>query len=94
MRITIDLEGTPVEFSRNSFTGAAKLRVAGVDQPLQNPLNPTTHFSLSLVQRWQCQVNSHVVIVEKQRPRLFAGFRPQTFRILVDDKLVIERHGY
>jgi hypothetical protein len=94
MRITIDLEGKPVEFTRNWFTGSTKLRFAGAEHPLQDPLDPATHFSWALVQRWECRLAQHVVVIEKQRPRLFAGFRPQTFRVLVDGKLVAEQRGF
>ena len=94
MQITIDIAGQSFEFRRNWFTGAASLRVGGAEQTLQSALDPGTHFSLGLIQRWQCQIASHVVIVEKERPRLFAGFRPQTFRILVDGKRVAEQRGY
>jgi len=94
MRIAIEVGGQPVEFQRNWFTGATSLRVAGARQQLQDPLDPSTHFALSLVQRWQCRVAEHAVVIEKQRPRLFAGFRPQTFRILVDGQVVAERSGY
>ena len=94
MEITIDLEGQPLVFRRSSFTGSASLTVGGVDHLLQSGLDPGTHFSFDLVQRWQCQIASHLVVIEKERPRLFAGFRPQTFRILVDGQLVTERRGY
>jgi hypothetical protein len=94
MRITIDIDGQPVEFQRNWFTGSTTLRVAGAEQQLQDPLDPSTHFALRLTQRWQCRVASHAVVIEKQRPRMFAGFRPQTYRILVDGKLVAEQTGY
>jgi hypothetical protein len=94
MQITVDVAGTPVEFTRNWFTGAVRLRVGGASHTLQSSLDPGTHFSFELIQRWHCQVASHAVTIEKQRPRLFAGFRPQTFRILVDGRLVAEQRGY
>ena len=94
MRITIDLDGAPLEFTRNSFTGSTKLRFAGIERRLQDPLDPATHFSLELVQRWECRIAQHVVVIEKQRPRLLAGFRPQTYRVLVDGKLVAEQRGF
>jgi len=94
MRITIEVAGESVEFYRNWFTGSAKLRVAGAERALQDPLDPSTHFSWNLTRRLRCEVASHMVVIEKQRPVLFAGFRPQTFRILVDGKLVAEQRGY
>jgi hypothetical protein len=94
MQITIDLDGQPLVFRRSWFTGTASLQVGGVEHKIQSALDPGTHFSFDLVQRWQCQVASHAVVIEKERPRMFAGFRPQTFRILIDGKLVAEQHGY
>jgi hypothetical protein len=94
MRITVDVNGRLFEFERNWFTGTANFWVAGAKQPLASPLDAGTHFSLELIRRWQCQVASHHVVIEKHRPRWFAGFRPQTFRILVDGALVAERRGY
>ncbi len=94
MRIQIDLDGTPVEFHRNWFTGWTKIRVSGAVHTLQDPMDPSTHFSLKLIRRWQCEVHAHVLTIEKERPRFLAGFRPQTYRILVDGKVVAERRGY
>jgi hypothetical protein len=36
----------------------------------------------------------HKVVLEKQRPLLFAGFRSQVYRVFVDDKLVHEQQGF
>jgi hypothetical protein len=38
-------------------------------------------------------VEDHAVIIEKERPLLLAGLRPQTYRVFVDGKLVLERSG-
>jgi hypothetical protein len=34
------------------------------------------------------------VVIEKDRPSLLAGVRPQTYRIFVDGKLVQEQNGF
>jgi hypothetical protein len=94
MQIAFEVDGKPLVFRRSWFTGSASLRVDGVEHLMQSGLDPGTHFSFELVRRWQCQVASHVVVIEKERPRLFAGFRPQTFRILVDGVLVAEQRGF
>jgi hypothetical protein len=40
------------------------------------------------------EVQNHKVVVEKVKPLFFAGFRPNAFKVLVDDQLVAEERGY
>jgi hypothetical protein len=94
MKLTFDVDGTAVEFARNCFTGRSTLTANGERTVLQSPLNPFTHFSMQPRQRWQCTVNGKAIVIEKQRPVLLAGFRPQTYRIFVDGNLVVERTGF
>jgi hypothetical protein len=94
MRLAFDVGGTAVEFSRNWFTGRSTLTANGECQVLQSSLDPLTHFSVQLQRRWQCTVNGRQIVIEKQRPALLAGFRPQTYRIFVDGNLVVERTGF
>ena len=60
---------------------------------LQSSLNPFTHYSMKLKRQWHFSVEDHAVIIEKERPLLLAGLRPQTYRVFVDGKLVLERSG-
>jgi hypothetical protein len=94
MRIKFDVAGIPVEFHRSWLTGRAMLRIDNSVVSLQNPFDPTTHISLSLTRVWQHQVQGHEVIIEKVRPLLFAGFRPHTYRVLVDGRIVAEQRGF
>ena len=94
MRIAFDVAGTPVEFRRNAFWGSAELRVGGAAIRLQHAADPTTHFELSLTKVWRHRVGDHEVVVEKVRPLLLAGLRPQTYRVKVDGQMVAERVGY
>ena len=52
MQIEFTLDDTVAEFRRNWFMGRAELRIDGKVELLQNPLNPGTHFQLSLTRRW------------------------------------------
>ena len=70
------------------------MSVAGQTFKLQSPWNPATHASLKLTRIWEAAVPNHKVVVEKVRPLLFAGFRPHSYRIFVDDQLVAEKTGY
>jgi hypothetical protein len=84
---------TPVTLSRHWFTGAMLLQSATEKVWVQHPLHPGTHFSFSLVQSWLRHIAGHEVLVERTRPLLFAGFRPQRLRVLVDGVQVAEQEG-
>lgn len=50
-----------------------------------------------LTRSWDFEVGTvekHRIHIDKIRPKLFAGFRPSLFRVLVDDRLVEECVGY
>ena len=82
---------TPVTLSRHWFTGAMLLQSAteslGSIRCIRAPL------SFSLVQSWLRHIAGHEVLVERTRPLLFAGFRPQRLRVLVDGVQVAEQEG-
>jgi len=94
VQFTFHVDGTAVEFSRNWLTGRCTLNTGARDEVLQSSLNPFTHYSIELKRQWHYSVEGHAVIIEKERPRLLAGLRPQTYRVFVDDKLLLERHGF
>jgi hypothetical protein len=94
MEISFEVDGLPIKFSRNWFTGRCTLNIGAGDETVQSPWNPLTHFSFDASRRWQCSVKGHDVVIEKERPWLLAGLRPQTYRILIDGKLVLEKSGF
>ena len=94
MELTFEVDGTSIKFSRNWVTGRCTLNTGTADEILQSSLNPLTHFSLNTTRRWQYSVKGHDVVIEKDRPLLFAGFRPQTYRVFVDGELVQQRSGF
>jgi len=51
-------------------------------------------FDLTAVRRYEFHAASHDVVVEHERPLLFAGFRPHDYRVVVDGKLIHKQHGY
>jgi hypothetical protein len=92
-----DKEKSQLTFSRSSWTGAMRTLVDGRTVARQSPFSPFTHFSLKLKRRFEFvagKTEKHNVILEKDRPFLFAGFRSQIFRVFVDGKLVHEQIGY
>jgi hypothetical protein len=94
LEVTFEVGGTPIKFSRNWFTGRCTLNTGTEDEILQSPWNPFTHFSLKSTTRWQYSVKGHDVVIEKDRPSLFAGVRPQTYRIFIDGQLIQELSGF
>lgn len=86
-----------VYYSRNWFFGGESIVVNGRKIRSNNVLDPRTHFSINLVKRIQFELGTaekNKVIIEKKRPLLFAGFRPHTYRVYANDKLLLEKCGY
>jgi len=94
MRLAFEIDGHTVEYSRNWVTGRAVLNTGTETMVLQSPTNFTTHFDVTLTKEWQCSVQGHAIRIEKKRPLLLAGIRPQTYRVFVDGELVQERKGF
>ena len=77
-----------VVFRFNPFWGDLSITVDG--QPVVRTLRL---FSLRLLATWTFTVGAeerHTVRIEKRRPLLSAGFRPQTVQAFVEDQLVAE----
>jgi hypothetical protein len=50
----------------------------------------------ALTAGWTFEVGhdeKHVVRIEKERPQMLAAFRPHTYRVSIDDKIVKEYVG-
>ena len=94
MDITFRVGDATAAFYRNWFTGRTFMTVADQTFKLQSPWNPATHLSLRLTRVWEVDVPNHKIVIEKVRPLLFAGFRPNAYKILVDGQLVVEGSGY
>jgi len=94
VRIAFSVEGVPCEFRRNPFIGVTRLRCGYNLIELQRLSDPSTHFNLKLLRTWELRLGPHLVHIEKRRPLLFAGYRPNDYRIFVDGQLVADRHGF
>jgi hypothetical protein len=93
MMISFDVAGVPARFRRNAWTGSAELRVADDVVVLQSPLRLSTQFNVHTSVVWRHRAGEHDIVIEKVRPRLFGGFRPNVFTIAVDGKTVAEATG-
>jgi hypothetical protein len=78
-----------VEFSFDRFSGATKIKVDGSMVDSQRAM-----FSSQITKRYEFgvgQAEKHAVTIEKTRKLLLAGFRPSTYRVLVDGQLLLTR---
>lgn len=77
-----------VEFSFNKFWGGLSIKVDGA-----NVVRTVRTASIQLVKRYDFTVGAqeqHQVHIEKHRPLVFAGFRPQPVYAYVDGQLIAQ----
>lgn len=94
MRIRFEVAGTPCEYHRNPFLGGARLRVGPEVMALQGAIDPRTQIGFTLSRAWERSFDGHTIRIEKDRPLLLAGLRPQRYRVLVDGQLVADESGF
>lgn len=88
MEIDFDIDECNAHFVHHPMTGKAELQLSGKVMELQSPYDPSTRFRLSPVRQCRRHIGDHNVMIERRRHILFGAFRPQSYRILVDDRLV------
>jgi hypothetical protein len=93
MVIGFKVGADPAEFEFKQGAGAAELRVGADTIKLQSALNPRSWASAHTTHTWTCQAAGHDVTIVKVRPRWFAGFRPSSYSVSVDETVVAEAHG-
>lgn len=100
MKFTLEIgekEKHQIDYYRNWFWGTERLRADGKLVASRSVVSPSNYVSFPLCRRYEFsvgEVEKHTVVFEKQRSLLFAGVRPQVFRVLVDGKLVFEKRGF
>ena len=94
MNIEFSIGKIPARLHRDPFFGGMKLITSTEQVWLQHPLQLSTHVSLKTERCWERTISGHRIRVEKTRPLLLASVRHQSFRVLVDEKLVAEASGY
>lgn len=95
MHIQIDVgtvEKHCVEFRRDHFFGVTKVVVDG------EVIHKTVIIaSYSLLKTYTIDVGTterHSVRIEHKRPQFMAALRKHTYRVFIDDALVVERRGF
>jgi hypothetical protein len=94
MQIDFSIGNVSAKLVRGWFLGGMKLVTPSKSLWLQHPLLPSTHFSFRRERSWERNVAGHQVRVEKVRPLLVAGVRPQNYRVFVDGEQVANTHGF
>jgi hypothetical protein len=100
MRFTLevgDKEKITVEYYRNWFTGSMQILVDGHRVAHDSPLSASTHMNYTLKSIYEIQMSKpeqHKVTIERVRPLLFGGVRPNRYRVFVDGQLALEQKGY
>lgn len=94
MEFTFDVDGVPVKFARSWLSGSMSVVVDGKEQVLQSALDPSTSVSVTLKRQWKISVKGREVTIEKERPLLMSAFRPHTYRVFIEGKVVLERTGF
>ncbi len=96
MKFTVQIGAKPslLDFYRNPWTGTTRIALDGHVVAGRSALSLLTQFNLEQQRRYEFHADAHDVVVEHERPLLFSGFRPQTYRVLVDGHVVHEEHGY
>jgi hypothetical protein len=93
--LEIKIDGRIVEekqfmlFSPSSFTHK-------IDAPENEKLN-LLGIEILLVEKWNLEVGiyeKHNVRIEKERTKILSGFRPNTYRVFVDDELIEKHKGF
>jgi hypothetical protein len=68
--------------------------------PLDVPADEKLSFGpieVHLIEKWSFEVGiyeKHRVRIERRRAKLFAGLRPHTYRVFIDDELFETHKGY
>ncbi|MDB6030966.1 MAG: hypothetical protein JWM16_1304 [Verrucomicrobiales bacterium] len=96
MHFTAQIGSKPsrLDFYRSPWLGGVRILLDGQPVAERSPLLFSTHFNFQMLKKYQFRAEAQEVVVEHHRPLLFAGLRPQTYRVLVDGRVVREVHGY
>ena len=77
-----------VHFHWNQFWGISEIDVDG-----RKVIRKVRPFGFAITSRYRFTVGErerHEVLIEKKRPLLYAGFRPQVVRVFIDGQFVSE----
>ena len=94
MTFTFNHGDNLVDFTRSYMFGSVTIKVNGRVVATRSPLKFGTHYPSETQDKFTFPVGSSEVMIQHERPRIFAGLLPQTFRVFVDGQLTEEHTGY
>ncbi len=94
MKITFKVGESLAQFHRDPFFGLANLVIDGKKTTLASLSQLGTSFDLRTTKVWTVSHGEHMVEIEKVRPQLFGGLRPNTYTVKVDGADVATSRGF
>jgi hypothetical protein len=94
MKITFNVGESPAQFHRDPWLGLTNVVVDGKKTTLAGPWQLRTYYSYATTKVWTVSHGEHTVEIEKVRPQMLGGLRPNTFTIKVDGKEVATSRGF
>ncbi|HVQ83975.1 MAG TPA: hypothetical protein VMS84_04245 [Mycobacterium sp.] len=94
MKITFNVGESPAQFHREPVFGLTTLVIDGQKTTLASPWQFGTYYDLATTKVWTVSHGGHTVEIEKVRPQLLGGLRPNTFTIKVDGAEVATSRGF
>ena len=94
MKITFKVGESPAQFHREPWFGLANVVIDGQKTTLAGPWQLGTYFARRTTTVWTVSHGEHTVEIEKVRPQLFGGLRPNTYTIKVDGAQVATSRGF
>jgi hypothetical protein len=94
VELAFEVDGTRAQFRRKASVGTAELTIGTEVFILASPRKVSTHMEIATRRTWQHRFNDHDVVIEKVRPLLFGGLRPNSFTVTVDGAVVAEATGF
>jgi hypothetical protein len=94
VKITFNVGESPAQFHREPVFGLTTLVIDGQKTTLASPWQFGTYYDLATTKVWTVSHGGHTVEIEKVRPQLLGGLRPNTFTIKVDGAEVATSRGF
>jgi hypothetical protein len=94
MKIAFNVGESSAQFQRDPFFGLTNVVIDGKKTTLASPSQLGTHYDLRTTKVWTVSHGGHTVEIEKVRPQLLGGLRPNTYTIKVDGAEVTTSRGF
>jgi hypothetical protein len=93
MKTQFEYDGEIFQFERNWFTGMFKCIVKNKTIVIENPMNPLTHFWLTLKRQKEVSINGNLLLVIHKRSLWFSFAKPHEYEFWINGELVHKHEG-